>query len=197
MLHPLLQTHYAAWEATTRQQLLQVWQQRFEANPHRHSGLGWPAVAQRLQAATEAQWLALYYMEATGGEPDVVLLPADVVPENSLCFCDCAPETPAGRRSLCYDEEALHSRKQNKPLGSVLGLAGAMGVALLDEAIYRLLQQHQPLDTKTSSWLLTSPDIRSKGGAIFGDYRYGQVFVYHNGAESYYAARGFRGMVIL
>jgi hypothetical protein len=197
MLHPLLQPHFAAYAATTRQQVLQLWQQRFEANPHRHSGQSWPAVAQRLQAATEAQWLALYYMEATGGQPDVVLLPADLVPKDSLCFCDCAPETPAGRRSLCYDEEALHSRKQNKPTGSVLGMAEAMGVALLNEAVYRVLQQYQPLDTKTSTWLLTPPTIRSKGGAIFGDYRYGQVFVYHNGAESYYAARGFRGMVVL
>lgn len=133
-------------------------------------------------------------MEDTGGEPDVVAFEKET---GQFIFMDCAAESPAGRRSLCYDEAALDARKENKPAGSAMGMAAAMGITLLDEAQYRHLQTLGDFDTKTSSWLLTPPPIRQLGGSIFGDRRYNQVFIYHNGAQSYYAARGFRGMLKL
>lgn len=168
--------------------LLETLEARFEANMARHPDTAWPDVASRLNADTLA---ALARMEETGGEPDVVALDG----EDGILFADCAAETPAGRRNLCYDEAALASRKANKPAGSAEGMAAAMGIELMTQEQYRALQRLGAFDAKTSSWLRTPADIRGKGGALFGDFRYGQVFVYHNGAESYYAVRGFRGVL--
>lgn len=170
--------------------LLDTLQLRFGAHPHRHPGLSWAAVLTRLQAASAAQIEALQQMESTGGEPDVIGQPDA---SGAILFCDCAAESPLGRRSLCYDDDALAARKENRPAGSAVALAKAMGVQLLSEAEYRELQQVGDFDLKTSSWVLTPPAIRRLGGALFCDRRYGQVFTYHNGAQSYYAARGFRG----
>lgn len=172
-----------------REELLQVLKARFEKNMHRHQGMEWASVQARLEARPEQLW-SLFEMERTGGEPDVV---GNDAASGEVVFYDCAPESPKGRRSVCYDQEALESRKQHKPENSAIAMAAAMGIELLDEEQYRKLQEAGPVDTKTSSWLKTPADIRSHGGAIFGDYRYGKVFVYHNGAESYYGARGFRG----
>lgn len=172
------------------QQLLAVLEARFVQHPHRHPGLDWADVRARLEVQPDRLW-SLSEMERTGGEPDAVTLAG----EAGITFCDCARETPTGRRSLCYDDAALDACREAKPAGSALGLAVAMGVELLSEAQYRTLQQLEPLDTKTSSWLLTPADIRALGGALFGDYRYGHVFVYHNGAQSYYAARAFRALL--
>jgi hypothetical protein len=172
-----------------RTALLDTLKTRFEQHPHRHPGLAWAPVADRLEAHPEKLW-PLHEMERTGGEPDVIGYDDKA---GHYIFCDCAAESPSGRRSLCYDPEALESRKANKPADSAVGMARAMGIELLDEGQYRELQQLGKFDTKTSSWLATPADIRALGGAIFGDWRYGRVFVYHNGAESYYAARGFRG----
>lgn len=169
--------------------LLETLRQRFEQHPHRHPGLSWSAVLTRLQAAPATQLSALQQMESSGGEPDVIGQPDA---SGALLFCDCDAESPAGRRSLCYDEEALAARKENRPAGSAMGLAAAMGVRLLSEAEYRERQQVGDFDLKTSSWVLTPPAIRRLGGALFCDRRYGQVFTYHNGAPSYFAARGFR-----
>jgi hypothetical protein len=174
--------------------LIDVLAVRFHANMVRHSGLAWEAVAARL-AANPSALTALAAMEKTGGEPDVVMLPgirpgADA--QDAIMFADCAAESPAGRRSLCFDEAAHASRKENKPAGSVEGLAASMGAALLDENQYRALQQLGAFDRKTSSWIKTPANIRAFGGALFCDRRYDVVFTYHNGAESYYAARGFR-----
>lgn len=169
--------------------LFETLRQRFEQHPHRHPGLSWAAVLTRLQAAPATQLSALQQMESTGGEPDVIGQPDA---SGALLFCDCAAESPAGRRSLCYDEEALAARKENRPAGSAMGLAAAMGVRLLSEAEYRELQRFGDFDSKTSSWVLTPTAIRGLGGALFCDRRYGQVFTYHNGAQSYYAVRGFR-----
>lgn len=175
-------------DGKSRQALLATLQARFEARQARHPGLRWAEVLARLEGQFAAL-KALAWMEATGGEPDVVACDRGT----GLCtFVDCAAESPGGRRSLCYDEDALAARKENKPAGSALGLAGKYGLRLLDEAGYRALQALGPVDQKTSSWLATPPAIRALGGALFGDHRYGQVFVYHNGAQSYYAARGFR-----
>lgn len=157
---------------------------RFAAHPERHAGIGWDAVAPRLDGRALA---ALAAMEASGGEPDVIGREGD-----RLVFCDCAAESPAGRRSLCYDRAALDARRENKPRGSAVEMAEAMGAALLDEAGYAALQSVGEFDRKTSSWLATPEPVRRLGGALFGDRRYGRVFTYHNGAESYYAARGFR-----
>ena len=173
--------------------LLAVLRQRFEQHPQRHDGLSWPAVAERL-AAAPAALTTLAAMEATGGEPDVVVLGA---PAGSLVFCDCSAESPGGRRSLCFDPEALDARKENKPAGSALGMAREIGVELLDEDQYRALQRLGEFDLKTSSWLATPAPVRALGGALFGDRRYGRVFTYHNGVQSYYAARGFRGLLRL
>jgi len=174
-----------------RQQLLETLQARFEKHMNRHNGLEWAAVQARLNANPGKLW-SLSEMERTGGEPDVVGRDEQT---GQYLFYDCAAESPQGRRSLCYDPQAWQSRKENKPADSAVGMASDMGIELLTEEQYRALQQLERFDTKTSSWLKTPADIRQLGGAIFADYRYGHVFVYHNGAESYYAARGFRGSV--
>lgn len=173
-------------EAQSR--LLDTLRGRFEKHPHRHPGIAWQQVLDRL-SAHPGKWRSLHAMEESGGEPDVV----GVDPKTgTLTFMDCVAESPKGRRSTCYDEEARLSRKEYPPERSALGMAAEMGVQLLNEMQYRRLQELEPLDRKTSSWLLTPPEIRRLGGAIFGDRRYDQVFLYHNGANSYYAARGFR-----
>ena len=171
-----------------REALIETLKARFEANMQRHKGVDWPKVEARLEASPARLW-SLGEMERTGGEPDVV---GQDRKSGEYIFFDCAVESPKGRRSLCYDPAALKSRKQNKPKGSALGMASDMGAELMNEEHYRQLQELGEFDTKTSSWLETPADIRKLGGAIFGDFRYGKVFVYHNGAESYYAARGFR-----
>lgn len=172
-----------------REALLSTLKTRFEKNRNRHKTLEWAQVQARLEANTAKLW-SLHEMENTGGEPDVVDQDEKT---GEYIFYDCAAESPKGRRSVCYDREALESRKQFKPENSAMDMATAMGIELLTEAQYRALQELGNFDTKTSSWVQTPAEIRKRGGAIFADYRYGQVFVYHNGAESYYAARGFRG----
>lgn len=173
--------------------LLTLLQARFTAHMERHAGVDWKAVQARLEAQPRALKV-LAAMEQTGGEPDVLGAPGR---DGSIVFVDCSPESPAGRRSLCYDGAALESRKANKPAGSALGLADELGITLLDEAQYRELQQVGEFDLKTSSWILTTDPVRALGGALFCDRRFGQVFLYHNGAESYYAARGFRGRLVV
>lgn len=168
--------------------LLIMLESRFGKYTHRHPGIAWEKVQARLEANPDKLW-SLGEMERTGGEPDVVGY--DKKP-GEFIFFDCSPESPPGRRSLCYDEQALDARKENKPAGSALGIAEAMGIEILTEAQYRELQTLGSFDAKTSSWVLTPPAIRKLGGALFGDFRYGTVFCYHNGAQSYYAARGFR-----
>lgn len=175
--------------ANEREQLLKVLKARFEKNMKRHHSLEWPAVQAKLQASPK-KLASLGQMEKTGGEPDVVGYDKKT---GEYLFYDCCAQTPAGRRSVCYDGEARKSRKEHKPKDSALEMAAAMGIELLTEEHYRALQELGEFDTKTSSWLATPADVRDLGGAIFGDRRYGRVFVYHNGAESYYAARGFRG----
>jgi hypothetical protein len=172
-----------------KEELLRVLKARFEKNMNRHQGLEWAKVQVKLEANPEKLW-SLNEMEKTGGEPDVV---GNEKTTGEYNFYDCSEESPQGRRSLCYDRAALESRKANKPENNVLDMAAAMGIELLSEEQYRELLKHGNFDTKTSSWLKTPADIRKLGGAIFADFRYGHVFVYHNGAESYYAARGFRG----
>ena len=161
---------------------------RFERNMNRHKGLEWAQVQAKLQANAERLW-SLKEMERTGGEPDVIGRDSKT---GEYIFCDCSAESPKGRRSLCYDREALDSRKENKPENSAVDVAAAMGLELLTEEQYRALQNLGKFDTKTSSWVKTPSNIRTLGGALFCDRRYNTVFVYHNGAESYYAARGFR-----
>lgn len=178
-------------KAQEHQELLQTLKARFDANMHRHKGVSWKDVLARLEAAPAAL-RALAHMEASGGEPDVIVL-KDA--SGQVIFCDCSAETPAGRRSLCYDDKALHERKENKPQGSAVEMAAELGIELLSEEQYRALQQLGEFDVKTSSWIATPKDVRSLGGALFCDRRYGRVFVYHNGAQSYYAARGFRGLL--
>jgi hypothetical protein len=174
-----------------RETLLKTLKTRFEQNMSRHKGIVWAKVQAKLDLKDSGKKLwSLYEMEGTGGEPDVVGLDENT---GEYLFYDCSAESPKGRRSVCYDGEALSSRKENKPEDSALELAAAMGIEILTEEQYRALQQLGTFDTKTSSWIKTPPDIRKLGGAIFADFRYGNVFVYHNGAESYYAARGFRG----
>ena len=168
--------------------LLQGLKARFEANLDRHPDLSWDAVAAQLADQPEKLW-SLSEMERTGGEPDVVARDAGT---GELLFFDCSPESPEGRRSLCYDQAAWESRKANKPEGSAVAMAAEMGAVLLMEAQYFELQTLGEFDLKTSSWLQTSSAVRELGGAIFGDRRYDRVFIYHNGAESYYGARGFR-----
>ncbi len=174
-------------------ELLNVLKTRFEENMHRHAEIDWNAVEKRLLADDE-KLRSLGEMERTGGEPDVVGTDAAT---GEFIIVDCSEESPKGRRSLCYDREALDSRKEHKPVHSAAGLAAEMGIELLTEEDYWQLQQLGNFDTKTSSWLKTPGEIRRLGGAIFGDYRFGRVFTYHNGAESYYAARGFRGKLRL
>lgn len=169
--------------------LLATLKERFEQHMRRHEGVTWQKVQSRLEANAQAL-RSLQQMEDTGGEPDVV---GKASSAGEITFIDCSPESPKGRRSLCYDDAALKSRKEHKPKGSALETAKAMGIELLTEEQYRALQKLGEFDTSTSSWIQTPADIRGKGGALFCDRRFGHVFVYHNGAESYYAARGFRG----
>lgn len=173
-----------------REDLLQVLKTRFEKHMHRHPGIAWADVRARLERHPAAL-KSLREMEATGGEPDVI---GQATQAGPYTFCDCSAESPSGRRSVCYDREALESRKEHRPESSAVEMAAAMGIALLTEAQYRELQALGEFDTKTSSWVATPPDVRALGGALFCDRRYGKVFVYHNGAQSYYAARGFRGL---
>ena len=170
-------------------ELLQALKVRFEKNMNRHKGLEWSKVRARLEANTEKQW-SLSQMETTGGEPDVV---SHDKKTGAYTFYDCSVESPKGRRSFCYDREALESRKEHKPANNAIDMAAAMGIEVLTEEQYRELQRLGEFDTKSSSWVKTPADIRKLGGALFCDRRYDTVFVYHNGAESYYAARGFRG----
>lgn len=172
-----------------REELLRTLKARFEKNMGRHKGFAWADIQARLEADPEKLW-SLHEMDRTGGEPDVV---GHDTKTGEYIFYDCSAESPKGRRSLCYDREALEARKENKPENSALDMATAMGIELLTEEQYRELQRLGNFDTKTSSWVKTPSDIRKLGGAIFCDRRYNTVFVYHNGAESYYAARGFRG----
>ncbi|MEW8966776.1 DUF4256 domain-containing protein [Exiguobacterium alkaliphilum] len=171
-----------------KNELFAMIESRFDSHMERHPDVVWSDVVMKLETNPD-KLLTLFEMERTGGEPDVIRLP-----NGELAFCDCSPESPSGRRSLCYDEQALAARKKNKPDGSVVALAEQMGLELLDEATYRYLQTLGTFDLKTSSWILTPETIRQKGGALFCDRRYDHTFVYHNGADSYYAARGFRGM---
>ncbi|HQZ22530.1 MAG TPA: DUF4256 domain-containing protein [Thermoflexales bacterium] len=172
-----------------REDFFKTLKARFEKNTKRHKGIEWAKVQARLEANAEKVW-SLSEMESTGGEPDVV---GHDLKTGEYIFYDCAAESPKDRRSFCYDGEALESRKENKPANSAIGMATAMGVELLTEAEYRELQKLGEFDTKTSSWVKTPEGIRKRGGAIFCDRRYDTVFTYHNGAESYYASRGFRG----
>jgi hypothetical protein len=172
-----------------REELLEALKARFEKNMSRHKGLDWAQVQAKLEANTQKLW-SLNEMERTGGEPDVV---GHDKKTTEYVFYDCSPESPKGRRSVCYDREALESRKENKPEDNAIDMATAIGIELLTEDQYRELQKLGTFDTKTSSWVKTPSDIRNLGGALFCDRRYDTVFVYHNGAESYYAARGFRG----
>ena len=172
-----------------REELLKALKARFEKNPNRHKGLEWAQVQAKLEANAEKLW-SLNEMERTGGEPDVV---GHDEKTGEYILYDCSPESPKGRRSLCYDREALESRKENKPKDNAMDVAVALGIELLTEAQYRQLQKLGNFDTKTSSWVETPENVRKLGGALFCDRRFDTVFLYHNGAESYYAARGFRG----
>ncbi|MEP6568414.1 MAG: DUF4256 domain-containing protein [Acidobacteriota bacterium] len=171
------------------EELLSALKARFEKNMKRHKGLQWAKVQAKLEAKTEKLW-SLHEMEKTGGEPDIV---GHDKRTGEYIFYDCSAESPNGRRSLCYDRQALESRKEHKPKNNAIDMAAAMGIELLTEEQYRGLQKLGKFDTKTSSWVTTPSDIRKLGGALFADFRYDNVFMYHNGAESYYAARGFRG----
>ncbi len=172
-----------------RKKLLEALKARFEKNSNRHEGLAWSKVETRLDANAEKLW-SLHQMERTGGEPDVVCYDKNT---GETIFYDCSAETPKGRTGVCYDREGLDSRKEHKPENTAMDMAAAMGIELLTEEQYRQLQQLGDFDTKTSSWVKTPADIRKLGGALFGDRRFGHVFVYHNGAQSYYSARAFRG----
>lgn len=172
-----------------RDELLNTLKERFEKNKHRHKSLRWEDLAKRLEEKSEKVW-SLYEMERTGGEPDVVDF--DEI-SGEFIFFDCSPETPSGRRNVCYDHEALNARKKFPPEDSAMNMAEMIGIDLLTEEQYFELQKLGEFDLKTSSWLLTPKAVRDHGGAIFGDRRYGRVFIYHNGADSYYGVRGFRG----
>jgi hypothetical protein len=172
-----------------RNELLSLLKSRFEKNTLRHKEIGWEKVQVRLEANAEKLW-SLYEMENTGGEPDVVAYDHKT---DQYVFFDCSAETPKHRRSFCYDGEAQSSRKENPPENNAIDMAADMGIEILTEEQYQQLQRLGNFDSKTSSWLKTPPEIRKHGGAIFGDFRYGHVFIYHNGVQSYYAARGFRG----
>jgi hypothetical protein len=177
-----------------RTELLQALKLRFEKNMNRHQGIEWVKVLAKLengQASEEKLW-SLYEMERTGGEPDVIARDSAT---DEYIFCDCSAESPKGRRSICYDRAALDSRKEYKPENTALDMAKEIGIEILNEKQYRELQKLGNFDTKTSSWIETPADIRKLGGAVFADFRYGHVFIYHNGADSYYAARGFRGIL--
>ena len=174
-----------------REELLQALRVRFEENMHRHPGLVWPDVRVKLDGSLPAL-RSLRAMESTRGEPDVIAYDRET---GQYTFCDCSAESPLGRRSICFDGEALESRKEHRPGGCAVEMAAAMGIDLLTEEQYRYLQTLGEFDIKTSSWIRTPPNVRALGGALFCDRRYGKVFVYHNGAQSYYAARGFRGLL--
>ncbi|HSI68570.1 MAG TPA: DUF4256 domain-containing protein [Planococcus sp. (in: firmicutes)] len=184
-------THENKLSQEEREALLGTLQARFEKNMERFGNVDWNDVQAKLEAQPAKLW-SLHEMERTGGEPDLVEFDKE---KNEFVFYDCAAETPKGRRSLCYDREALESRKKFKPENSALDLAAAMGIEMLSEEQYRQLQTRGIFDKKTSSWVQTPAEIRELGGALFCDFRYGQVFVYHNGADSYYASRGFRGLL--
>jgi len=175
-----------------REELMATLKVRFEKNSNRHEAISWTAVEEKLKTAACSKLWSLQQMEETGGEPDVLLYD-----ENSgeYLFFDCSLESPKGRRSCCFDREAQESRKENTPENNATDMAEAMGISLLSEEDYRLLQQFGNFDSKTSSWIKTPPEIRQLGGALFADFRYETVFIYHNGASSYYAARGFRGLL--
>lgn len=178
---------------TTNEQdeILSTLEKRFEKNKNRHKDLDWAKIEAKLKANPEKLW-SLEEMEKSEGEPDVIGYDKKT---DQYLFADCSAESPKGRRSICYDHEALEKRKENKPLNSAVNMAEEMGIEILNEEQYKELQKLEKFDTKTSSWILTPPEIRKLGGAIFSDFRYNTVFVYHNGAESYYAARGFRGLL--
>ena len=178
---------------TNIKDLIHSLQSRFEQHPNRHVGIAWDAVAARLQQNPSALY-SLSLMEYSGGEPDVI---GQDLESGAFMYCDCSAESPSGRRSLCYDRAAREARKANKPVDSACSVADEMGLSLLTPTQYQYLQSLGTFDAKTSSWLATPASIRSLGGALFGDYRFGQVFIYHNGADSYYSARGFRGMLLL
>lgn len=175
--------------ADQQEDLLQILKNRFEKNKDRHKGIDWVKVQEKLEAQPEKLW-SLNEMETTGGEPDVVSYDKKT---GEYIFVDCSEETPKGRRSVCYDRKALDSRKEHKPKDSAMDMAAAMGIEILTEEQYRELQKLGTFDAKSSSWIHTPPEIRKLGGALFCDFRYNAVFVYHNGAESYYAVRAFRG----
>ena len=172
-----------------QKKLLDTLQNRFEENMNRHKGLEWSKIQLKLESNSEKLW-SINEMEKTGGEPDVIAYNKE---NDEFTFCDCSSESPIGRRSYCYDSEALESRKENKPKNNAVDVAKYMGIEILSEELYRNLQKLGKFDTKTSSWIKTPPEIRKLGGAIFADFRYNTIFIYHNGAESYYAARAFRG----
>jgi len=176
---------------TEQEELIETLKIRFEKNNERHPDLNWNEVEERLRAQNEKLW-SLYEMEHSGGEPDVVDYGSNT---QEFIFFDCSPESPGGRRSVCYDKEGQESRKKFKPENNALDMAQAMQIDLLTEKEYMMLQKLGSFDTKTSRWLKTPEALRKKGGAIFGDKRFGRVFIYHNGAQSYYGARGFRGIL--
>ena len=180
-------------KASDRDQLLGTLKARFDKNMARHKGVAWADVLARLEGKTAAL-KSLHAMEASGGEPDVIAFDKKT---GQVTFCDCAAETPSGRRSLCYDRAALDARKEHKPEGSAVERAEEMGIELLTEEQYRALQELGEFDLKTSSWIRTPADVRKLGGALFCDRRYGRVFTYHNGVQSYYAVRGFRGLLVV
>ena len=174
-----------------KESLFDILKKRFEKNRERHLKIEWKDVQEKLENNPGKLW-SLDAMEETGGEPDVI---GQDKKTGEYIFCDCSPESPKGRRSICYDHEALRSRKEHKPGNSAVGMADEMGITLLNEEQYRGLQQLGDFDIKSSSWIVTPLEMRERGGALFGDSRYGRTFIYHNGAQSYYAARGFRGML--
>lgn len=177
--------------ADEQEALLHILKKRFDVNKIRHQGIDWLKVEAKLKNQAEKLW-SLSAMENSGGEPDLVGYDSN---SDTYTFFDCSAESPKGRRSICYDHKALDSRKEHKPANSALNMASEMGIEVLTEAQYRELQNFRKFDTKTSSWLKTPKEIRELGGALFGDFRYGKVFIYHNGAESYYGVRGFRGVL--
>ena len=189
----VIETNKKELSLEQQEELLSTLQARFEKNMHRHQDLEWGKVQVKLEANPEKLW-SLNEMEKTGGEPDVVSY--DEV-KDEYTFYDCVAETPKGRRSVCYDLEALESRKKHKPENNAMDMAEVMGIEILTEEQYRALQKLETFDKKTSSWVQTPSDIRKLGGALFCDFRYGHVFVYHNGADSYYSVRGFRGSLTI
>lgn len=186
-------TTHTELSSEQREALIATLQARFEKNKSRHKGIEWASVQAKLEANPDKLW-SLSEMERTAGEPDVVVLDKK---SSEICFIDCAAESPKERRSLCYDREAWDARKANKPAGSAMEMAAAMGVEMLTEAQYRDLQMLGKFDTKTSSWVQTPAEIRKLGGALFCDRRYNTVFTYHNGADSYYGSRAFRGLLLV